>query len=256
MPPAINLLALPICLPLAPNSPRQSYPQQAAEDSISFLASALGNSASKGRTSLISHSNHGEFAFRDGPWKLVFKLGGGNLQKSRGKPTIAELYDLENDIGEKRDLSQQQPEIVEQLTAKLSERIQRGASRADITSRNDTLVRFDTTQNRTLGSQLRVNQLTYLQACCCAKEKPITMKTSIHLTKVSAIVLFIFSQTASVLVVENAKAQSSFGPDSVTWATPLAQDFVVVHKVRKTGKSKSMGLCWFARHSAAPWRAN
>ena len=49
---------------------------------------ALGRAKAKGRTSVVHHSNHGEFAYRDGSWKLVFKMSGRNLQQSRGKPTI------------------------------------------------------------------------------------------------------------------------------------------------------------------------
>ena len=67
-------------------------PRDGAEDSVSFLSSTLGNANPDGRTTLVNHSNHGEFAYRDGSWKLVFKMSGRNLQQSRGKPTIAELY--------------------------------------------------------------------------------------------------------------------------------------------------------------------
>ena len=53
-------------------------PKKGAEDSISFLPSALGKKHSEGeletRVNLVSHSNHGEFAYREGPWKLVFRM--------------------------------------------------------------------------------------------------------------------------------------------------------------------------------------
>ena len=51
----------------------------------------------------------GEFAYRDGPWKLVFKMSGKNLQQSRGKPTIAELYNLDSDVSEQNNLSNKHP---------------------------------------------------------------------------------------------------------------------------------------------------
>ena len=51
-------------------------PPEGAEDSISFLPTLIGKSGGKGRTTLVNHSNHGEFAYRNGPWKLVFKMSG------------------------------------------------------------------------------------------------------------------------------------------------------------------------------------
>ncbi|MCA9015452.1 MAG: arylsulfatase [Planctomycetaceae bacterium] len=121
-------------------------PQRGAEDSISFLPALLGKSNADARRSLVNHSNHGEFAYRDGPWKLVFKMSGKNLEQSRGKPTIAELYNLDTDIGEQHDLAKQRPEIVAQMTADFERLIEQGSSRAGLKAANDTHVRFDTIQ--------------------------------------------------------------------------------------------------------------
>jgi hypothetical protein len=79
-------------------------PADGAEDSLSFLSALLGKTDKEGRTSLVSHSNVGEFAYRNGPWKLVWRLAERNLGQSRGKPTIPELYNLDSDIGEQTDL--------------------------------------------------------------------------------------------------------------------------------------------------------
>jgi arylsulfatase A len=103
------------------------------------------------RTTLINHSNHGEFAYRDGPWKLVYKLSGRNLRESRGKPTIAELYNLSTDVGEKNDLFEQRPEVARKMIEGLRALIERGVSRAGIESSNDTSVRFETTQTKRWG---------------------------------------------------------------------------------------------------------
>lgn len=130
-------------------------PKDGAEDSLSFLSSALGKRQDNPRTSLVNHSNHGEFAYRDGPWKLVFKMSGKNLQQSRGKPTIAELYNLDIDIAEKNDLSKKHPEIVKRMTEGLSKLIQRGTSRVAQKSANDTIVRFDTSQTKRWGTSLK-----------------------------------------------------------------------------------------------------
>jgi len=126
-------------------------PADGAEDSLSFLAELLRKPNDERRTALVSHSNFGEFAYRDGPWKLVFKMGGENLDKSRGKPTIAELYHLESDIGEQSDLSCKHPKIVAQMTKQLQLLIERGTSRAGQKASNDTVVRFDTIQRKRWG---------------------------------------------------------------------------------------------------------
>ena len=98
------------------------------------------------RKSLVSHSNFGEFAYRDGPWKLVFRLGDSNLERSRGKPTVAELYRLDSDVSEQTDLAGERPEIVARMTRDLRQLIDRGSSRPGQQAANDTDVRFETTQ--------------------------------------------------------------------------------------------------------------
>lgn len=111
----------------------------------------MGKNHESARTSVVNHSNHGEFAYRDGPWKLVFKMSGQNLQQSRGKPTIAELYNLESDVGEQHDLSAKHPEIVKRMTDGLAQAIANGSSRAGQKGANDTQVRFETIQTKRWG---------------------------------------------------------------------------------------------------------
>ena len=121
-------------------------PANGAEDSLSFLSALLGKTDTEGRTSLISHSNFGEFAYRDGPWKLVWRLSERNLQQSRGKPTIPELYKLDSDLGEQTDLSKTHPDVVQRMTKDLRTLIDCGTSRAGQQAANDTLIQFETTQ--------------------------------------------------------------------------------------------------------------
>jgi arylsulfatase A-like enzyme len=125
-----------------------ALPQDGAEDSFSFFPSLIGKSNYDGRTTMVSHSNHGEFAYREGPWKLVFKMSGPNRDQSRGKPTIAELYNLDSDVGEQRNVANQELEIVQRMTNDLRTLIDDGASRAGHTSANDADVRFDTLQTQ------------------------------------------------------------------------------------------------------------
>lgn len=121
-------------------------PASGAEDSLSFLSALLAEPHGKTRTSLVSHSNAGEFAYRDGPWKLVFRMNGSNLERSRGKPTVAELYHLDSDVGERNDVSKQHPDVVTRMTKDLRTLVDRGTSRPGQQASNDTVVRFETTQ--------------------------------------------------------------------------------------------------------------
>jgi arylsulfatase A-like enzyme len=123
-------------------------PADGAEDSLSFLPALLGASNSKRRTTLVSHSNFGEFAYRDGPWKLVWRISGPNLEQSRGQPTVAELYRLDADIAEQTDLSSKHPDVVRRMTEDFKTLIDRGASREGFVAANDAVVRFATTQEQ------------------------------------------------------------------------------------------------------------
>ncbi|MFZ9935671.1 MAG: sulfatase family protein [Luteolibacter sp.] len=120
-------------------------PPDAAPDSFSILKTMLGKTDKPFRPNLVSHSVHGEFAFREGPWKLVFRLPGAK-DKSRGKRTVAELYDLEEDVAETRDLAAAEPQVVKHLTEGLREVVDRGRSRPGPGQPNDTRVRFDIVQ--------------------------------------------------------------------------------------------------------------
>ncbi len=132
-----------------------NLPAAAAEDSFSFLPMMLGTPPkSPRRTALVSHSNPGEFAYREGPWKLVFRHR-GTLKDSRGKPTVPELYNLETDVAEQTDQSAQQPEMVGRLRENLAQLIARGSSRGVQGSSNDTPVRFDITQATRWGPAVK-----------------------------------------------------------------------------------------------------
>jgi arylsulfatase A-like enzyme len=123
-----------------------TLPDDAAEDSFSFLSAIHGKTAAELRPNLVSHSVDGEFAFRDGPWKIVFKAAGRNREESRGKPTKVMLYNLDDDIAEQHDVAERHPDVVQRLTARLQALVDRGRSRPGSPRRNDTHMRFDITQ--------------------------------------------------------------------------------------------------------------
>lgn len=130
----------------------EKLPENGAEDSLSFLPALLSKPNKNGRKALVSHSNFGEFAYREGPWKLVFRLGGGNLEQSRGKPTIAELYHLGSDVAETTNLAQKHPDIVKRMTEELRTLVDRGTSRPGVNASNDATVRFEVTQEKRWAS--------------------------------------------------------------------------------------------------------
>lgn len=132
-------------------------PDDGAEDSISFLDAAFGKPANEetARTTMVNHSNHGEFAFRDGPWKLVFKNNSENLEQSRGKRTFPELFHLGEDLAETKNLATDRPGVLAKMKAQLKLLISFGTSRPGQISYNDTAIRFETTQEERWGEPLK-----------------------------------------------------------------------------------------------------
>ena len=121
-------------------------PNNTAEDGFSFLSTLIESDDTASRANLISHSVNGEFAYRNGNWKIVFKLPGNNLASSRGEPAAVELYNLNEDIGEEFNMAGENHELVRQLTGELKSVVQRGTSRTGPPQFNDVKVRFDTIQ--------------------------------------------------------------------------------------------------------------
>lgn len=118
-------------------------PDNAAEDSVSFLSALLGDAGTPDRT-VIHHSISGRFAVRMGRWKLCLCPGSGGWAKpgdaeaaKQGLPTI-QLYDLMADIAEARNLSSMHPDIVTQLTQQLETSIANGRSTPGTKQANDT----------------------------------------------------------------------------------------------------------------------
>ncbi len=109
----------------------EPLPADAAEDSVSFLPALLGAAANApGREAIVHHSNDGTFAIRQGPWKLAFALGSHGFSEPRTvEPTPGgpqgQLFNLDDDPAEERNLWLEKPDVVARLTA-LLERYQAG----------------------------------------------------------------------------------------------------------------------------------
>jgi len=109
-------------------------PDDAAEDSVSFLPALLGEAKEPLREAVVHHSINGSFALRQGKWKLELCPGSGGWSpprpgrdKTDDLPPI-QLYDLATDIGEQENLEAEQPEVVSRLTALLEKYVADGRS--------------------------------------------------------------------------------------------------------------------------------
>ena len=121
--------------------------QPGGEDGWS-LATVFKGGESTGRETLVSHSVDGSFAIRRGRWKLCLCGGSGGwseprepVAKQQGLPPV-QLYDLEADPAEKRNVQAEHPEIVADLIARLSAEVRRGRSTPGPELANDREVTF------------------------------------------------------------------------------------------------------------------
>lgn len=120
-------------------------PAGAGEDSVSFLPALLGREG-PARTSIVSQSVNGNFAIRDGQWKLLLCPGSGGWsapkpgsKEEKGLPEF-QLYDLAADPGERTNLVAGQPERVAAMKAALETVVERGRSTPGPAAANDARV--------------------------------------------------------------------------------------------------------------------
>ena len=90
-----------------------------AEDSRSFLPVLLGSADAKGREDMIVHSADGTFAVRKGRWKWIEGVpvdeiaeGARKARKAQFQP---QLFDLQADPAETKDVSAEHPEVVAEM---------------------------------------------------------------------------------------------------------------------------------------------
>ncbi|MEQ1826152.1 MAG: sulfatase-like hydrolase/transferase [Pirellula sp.] len=118
-------------------------PGTAAVDSVSFLPALHGTDQAPLREAVVHHSIDGMFAIRQGKWKLEFCAGSGGWgspkeveARSSGLPAV-QLYDLDSDMTESKNIESDNPNVVEQLTQLLNKYIADGRSTPGPKQSND-----------------------------------------------------------------------------------------------------------------------
>jgi arylsulfatase A-like enzyme len=119
-------------------------PPDAGEDSCNILPALLGKRLKRPiREATVLHGGNGKFAIRQGDWVLIdTPTGDGNGGKNRpGEPDWfkqergytkdefpGELYNLHDDLAERRNLYGEKPEVVRRLKALLEKHKAKGRS--------------------------------------------------------------------------------------------------------------------------------
>jgi arylsulfatase A len=108
----------------------QKLEETSGPDSMDILPALLGKSQ-KGRESLVEHA--GTLALRKGQWKYIEPNKGvpvlKNTNTETGNSPEPQLYDLSEDIAERRNLATEKPETVQEMAALLKQIRQAGRSR-------------------------------------------------------------------------------------------------------------------------------
>lgn len=108
-------------------------PPNAGEDSYNILPALLAKNTKPIRKTLVHHSCFGAFSIRKDKWKLILgtKGSGGWVRPRDEKPderTPGQLYNIVDDPYETRDLWDEYPEVVRELTALLEKYRKAGRS--------------------------------------------------------------------------------------------------------------------------------
>jgi arylsulfatase A-like enzyme len=108
--------------------------QEAGVDSYNLLPAFLDGQVEQIREATVHHSINGSFAIRKGKWKFIMCPGSGGWSDPRpGSPEAEglpdfQLYDLQSDIGETKNLVDEYPEVAGELKQLLEKYISEGRS--------------------------------------------------------------------------------------------------------------------------------
>ena len=110
-----------------------TLPDDAGEDSLSLLPLLrYGKTESPVREATVHQSSSGDLALRQGRWKQIFFRDGRR-----------ELYNLQADLGETRDVSHENPQVMQHLTRTMQDYIDRGRSTRGSEQKNDAAISLE-----------------------------------------------------------------------------------------------------------------
>lgn len=109
-------------------------PDNAGEDSVSILPDLLGTAKGPVREATIHQDYTGNLAIRQGPWKLIFFKNGKR-----------ELYNLQNDLSETKDIAEANSDVVKRLTTLMKKYISECRSTVGAPQKNDVEMSVDKT---------------------------------------------------------------------------------------------------------------
>ena len=121
-------------------------PDSAGVDSYSLLPLLTGTGGAYQRESTVHHSANGKFAIRKGDWVFIDAPSGGDnpepewFRQERGieaSHTAGELFNVKDDLGERRNHFTEKPEIVSELKALLEKYKRDGRSTPGAPQSND-----------------------------------------------------------------------------------------------------------------------
>lgn len=101
-------------------------PDNAGEDSVSLVPELLGTTTGSTREATVHQSAAGDLAIRQGPWKMIFHKGGQR-----------ELYNLQTDLSETKDVLAANGEVVTKLTTLMQGYIANGRSTVGAAQKNE-----------------------------------------------------------------------------------------------------------------------
>ena len=118
----------------------QKLKDNEAVDAISFLTTLKDPAYVADRQEMVFHSLHGAYGIRKGNWKLALTPGSGGWTKGRRNGGKVQLYDLSNDISETKNLHEENPDKVQELTSLLQKYVDEGRSTQGKPQQNDRVV--------------------------------------------------------------------------------------------------------------------
>lgn len=102
----------------------QPLASDVAIDSVNILPAFLGESTT-GREELVTEGNNGKIALRQGDWVFIPPYQGPAVKKTTGielgNSSEVQLYNLNNDIEQQRNLAKEHDEIVKKMSIQLEE---------------------------------------------------------------------------------------------------------------------------------------